>query len=229
MWALCSRTGLCNLSKQRNKRALLAIRKLKRARDEQAGKIDILCNDIVSAHGDFVRQLCNLGFGVKFYESLLGESNTSGILGTAAELIKDCVADCNVAVFLVDNGGFELHVEDEKAPIDIDSGRLESYFTSEVADNICRSNKVCSLEDMFEMGLIGNLGELGRICAAAIPLGRSGAAVGFILLYRSSQKKFGRDELEKVVGITPGLLRAIKVREGKLPHAGGQMGGALEV
>ncbi|MHC4215473.1 MAG: hypothetical protein ACYSWP_19095, partial [Planctomycetota bacterium] len=72
------------MSKQQNKRALLAIRKLKRARDEQAGKIDILCNDIVSAHGDFVRQLDNLGFGVKFYESLLGESDTSGILGTAA-------------------------------------------------------------------------------------------------------------------------------------------------
>jgi hypothetical protein len=227
--ALYDRTGIVNLSKQRNKRALLAIRKLRRARDEQAGKIDILCNDIVSAHGDFVRQLGNLGFGVRFYESLLGESNTGGVLGTAAELIKGCVADCNVAVFLVDNGGFELHVVNEEAPIDIDSGRLESYFTSEVADSICRSNKVCSLEDMFEMGLIGNLGELGRICAAAIPLGRSGTAMGFILLYRSSQKKFGRDELEKVVGITPGLLRAIKVQEGKLPHAGGQMGGALEV
>lgn len=217
------------MDKEQNKQAQQVIAKLRTLTDEQAKKIDILCNDIIGAHGDFVRQLGNLAFVVESYESLLAQSDIGGLLATAAELIRGGVADCNVAVFLVDSGRFELHVVDEDSPIDIDRGRLESYFNPEVADSICRSNKVCSLEDMFEMGLIGNLSELGRICAAAVPLGRWGEAVGFILLYRRSENGFSRDELAKVVGITPGLCRAIKACQGRGAHQGGQTGGASEV
>jgi len=198
------------LDKQRNKKARLLIRRLNKLRHEQASKIDILCNDIVSAHTDFVRQLGNLTFGMNFYESLLGPNDLPGLLNTAAELIRVCVANANVAVFLADRNGFQLHLADADEPVDIDAAGLESYFNSEVADNICRSNKVCSLDDMFEMGLIGNPGELAKISAAAVPLGRSGGALGFILVYRSSENKLTADELEKIVGITPGLCRAIK-------------------
>ena len=201
------------MDKQRNKKARLLIRRLNKLRHEQASKIDILCNDIVSAHTEFVRQLGNLTFGMNFYESLLGPNDLPGLLNTAAELIRVCVANANVAVFLADladRSGFQLHLADADEPVDIDAAGLESYFTSEVTDNIRRSNKVCSLDDMFEMGLIGNPGELAKISAAAVPLGRSGGALGFILVYRSSEKKLTADELEKIVGITPGLCRAIK-------------------
>jgi hypothetical protein len=210
------------LDKHRNKKARQLIRRLNKLRHEQASKIDILCNDIVSAHTDFVKQLSNLTFGMNFYESLLGRTDFSGLLNTAAELIRDCVANANVAIFLADRGGFGLHLADDDEPVDIDTAGLESYFTSEVADNICRSNKVCSLDDMFEMGLIGNPGELGRICAAAVPLGRSGGALGFILVYRSSTKNLTADELEKIVGVIPGLCRAIKSCY-RSPHLNDQM------
>jgi len=217
------------LDKEQNKRSQQVIAKLRTLADEQAKKIDILCNDIIGAHGDFVRQLGNFAFVVESYESLLEQMDVSELLAAATGLIRTAVADCNVAVFLADSGEFELHVVDEDSPIDIDRGRLESYFTSEVADSICRSNEVCSLEDMFEMGLIGNLSELGRICTAAVPLGRWGEAVGFILLYRRSENGFNRDELAKVVGIIPGLCRAIKACQGRGAHQGGQMGGVSEV
>jgi len=217
------------LDKEQNKQAQQVIAKLRTLTDEQAKKIDILCNDIIGAHGDFVRQLGNFAFVVETYESLLEQMDVSELLAAATGLIRTAVADCSAAVYLVDSGRFEMHVVDEDSPIDIDMGRLESYFTSEVADSICRSNRVCSLEDMFEMGLIGNLSELGRICAAAVPLGRQGEAVGFILLYRRPENGFSRDELAKVVGITPGLCRAIKACQGRGAHQGGQMGGVSEV
>jgi len=222
-------TGAVNLDKEQNKRAWQVIRQLRKQTDEQAKKINILCNDIIGAHGDFSRQLGDLAFVVEAYESLLAQSGIDGVLATAAEFIRGGVANCNVAVFLADSGGFELHVVDEEASIDINRGRLESYFTSEVADSICRSNKVCSLENMFEMGLVGNLGELGRICAAAVPLGRWGEAVGFILLYRRSENGFSRAELAKVVGMTPGLCRAINACQGRGAHQGGQTGGVTGV
>jgi hypothetical protein len=198
------------LDKQRYKKARLLIRKLNKLRHEQAGKIDILCNDIVSAHTDFVGQLGNLTFGMNFYESLFGRNDLAGLLNTAAQLIKGCLPNASLALFLADCNGFQLHLADGDNPIDIDAAGLESYFTPEVTDNICRSNKVCSLDDMFEMGLIGNLAELAKISAAAVPLGRSGPELGFILVYRSSENKLTADELKKIVAITPGLCRAIK-------------------
>ncbi|MHC5059818.1 MAG: hypothetical protein ACYTFK_01860 [Planctomycetota bacterium] len=210
------------MDENRNKNALSAIQKLKKARDEQAKKIDILCNDIVGAHAEFVGQLTNLTFGVNFYKSLLGRDSIAGILSSSAELIKNSFASCSVAFFLVDSGRFELHVSDRQGSCDIDSEQLAGYFTPEVANNICRSNKVCMLEDMYEMGLIGNLAELGRISAAAIPLGQPGCPVGFILLYRSSQKGLERDELVKVVGIRSGLCRAIKALSPGLQQASDQ-------
>jgi hypothetical protein len=217
------------LGKERNKRAWQVIRKLKALRDEQAGKIDILCKDVIGAHGDFSRQLSNLSFAVRFYESLLTQNGTGAVLTAAAESIRSGVAGCNVAVFLADSNGFELHVADEDSPIDIDAAGLESYFTSEVVDSICRSNRVCSLDDMFEMGLIGNLGQLSRICTAAVPLGYSGRVVGFILLYRSCENVFTRDELARVVAITPGLCRVIGACQNSSVPQAGQMGTVSEI
>jgi hypothetical protein len=209
------------LDKQRYKKARLLNHELNKLRHEQAKKINILCTDIVSAHTDFVKQLTNLTSAVNFYESLLGHNDQAGLLNTAAELIKSSVPNSNIAVFLVGRNGFELHVTDEDEPVDIDAAGLESYFTSEVAGNICRSNKVCYLDDMFEMGLIGNLAELGRISAAAVPLGQPGPAVGFILIYRSSQNELTPDELKKIVAVTPGLCRAIKACHTR-PHLDAQ-------
>ena len=210
VWSFYCVTGVGNLDQEQNKRSRQVIAKLRKQNDEQAKKINILCNDIISAHGDFSRQLDNLAFAVRFYESVLGQSDIGADLTRAAESIRSAVADCNVAVFLVDKGRFELHIVDENKPIDIDTGRLESYFTSEVVDSICRSNKVCSMNDMFEMGLIGNLSELGRICSAAVPLACSGSSLGFILLYRSSEEKLRPEELAKVVAVAPGMCRAIE-------------------
>jgi len=206
----CVAVRVDNLDQEQNKRSRDVITKLRKQNEEQAKKINILCNDIIGAHGDFSRQLDNLAFAVRFYDSLLGQSDIGAVLDRAAESIRSAVADCNVAVFLVDKGRFELHIVDEDKPIDIDTGRLEGYFTSEVADSICRSNKVCSMNDMFEMGLIGNLSELGRLCSAAVPLACSGSSLGFILLYRGSEEKLKPDELAKVVAVAPGMCRAIE-------------------
>ena len=165
---------------------------------------------MVSAHTDFVDRLNSLNFGVNFYESILGQSNLTTLLNIAAEHIKHSVRNANVAVFLVNCDGFELHMVDEETPIEITAERLESYFTSEVAKNICRANWVCSLEDMLAMGLVGNPNELSRISAAAVPLRRFGPGVGFILIYRGAEDALSRSELKKVAAITPGLSRAIE-------------------
>ena len=207
-------TGGSYLDKARSQRIRRLVRKLNESKRIQAKKIDILCNDMVSAHADFVDRLGSLTFGVNFYESILGQSDLTTLLNIAAEHIKGTVRNANVAVFLVGCESFELHMVDEDTPIEITAERLESYFTSETAQSICRANWVCSLEDMLAMGLVGNPNELAKISAAAVPLRRFGPGVGFILIYRGAEDALSRNELEKVAAITPGLCRAIEACQG---------------
>ena len=121
---------------------------------------------------------------------------------------------------------FELHAFESNPPITFGNGhsfdcaelvakppiegdRLEACFGPELMDGICKSNKVCTLDDMFAMGLQANLVGLNKISAVTIPLGLSGSSLGFMLLYRSSEKKLTADEIERISAITYGLSRAI--------------------
>jgi len=93
--------------------------------------------------------------------------------------------------------------------IAIEKQYIESCFTPELMDNISKSNKVCALDDMFAMGLQGNLNELNKISAVTIPLGLLGSSLGFILVYRSSENKLTADEISRISAAISGLSRAI--------------------
>jgi len=148
--------------------------------------------------------------GFDFYESILGQTDLPTLLNTAAGLIKVNVNNSNIAIFLTESENFELHMVDTDKPVELDHLKLESYFSRELIENICRSNHVYSLEDMFKMGLQGNPSMLAKINVAAVPLGLFGGGIGFILIYRSAQNKLTREELERVTAIIPGLCRAIR-------------------
>lgn len=198
------------MAKQKKSKERQLIRRLNNIRHEQVKKIDILCKDMVSAHGDFTKQLYTLTFAVNFYENLLGNNDLHSILNTAAGSIKSFVPGSNVAIFLLDGCGFELHMVDSDNPIDLDTAQLESCFTQEVVDNICRANFVCSLDEMFKMGLMGNPALFAKISATAIPLKKFSHPVGFILIYRNAEDALVQNEIERICAITPGLLNTIE-------------------
>jgi hypothetical protein len=66
------------------------------------------------------------------------------------------------------------------------------------------------LDDMFVMGLQGNLTVLNKISAVTIPLSQAGLSLGFILIYRSSENKLTAEELNNISAVTLGLSRAIQ-------------------
>jgi len=105
---------------------------------------------------------------------------------------------------------FQLHMFDSEKPITLEKYRLENCFTAELAEQICKSNRLCTVDDMFAMGLQGNLVGLNQISAVTVPLGELGQSLGFILIYRSSTNRFTPDELSRVSAIRPGLARAIE-------------------
>lgn len=200
--------------KQRHRRLRLLIKKLNKERKKQAKKIDILCNDLIAAQREFIKRLNTISFAASFYESVLGTNDLSRLLYIASRLIKDELSDANVTFFLRQAEDFELHMFQSDKPITLEKNRLENCLGAELAEDICKSNKVCTLDDMFAMGLQGNLVGLNKISAVTVPLGELGQSLGFILIYRSSQeKRLTANELNGICAITRGLSRAIQASQ----------------
>ena len=196
--------------KQRDRRLRLLIRKLNKERKKQAQKIDILCNDFISAQGDFIKRLNTINFTANFYEAILGATDLRSLLYAAGKLIKDEIPESNVTFFVLQHDKFELYMFDSDQPITLEKQHLENRFTPELVDNICKSNKLCALDDMFALGLQDNLVRLSNISAVTVPLCRFGSSLGFILIYRLSPQKLTPDELKNITAVNCGLSRAIQ-------------------
>jgi len=205
---------------QRHRRQRLLIKKLNKARRKQAQKIDILCNDLIAAQREFIRRLGTISFVATFCESIVGTTDLDGLLATAVRLIKAEIGQTNITFFLYRDQGpgtdsVQMHMFESSDETALDSaatpgpGQLESHFSPELVENICKSNKVCHLNDMFAAGLQGNLAELNKISAVTIPLGQFGSSLGFILVYRSSQDRLTAEEIQRISAITHGLSQAI--------------------
>jgi len=206
--------------KQRHKRLRLLIKKLNSERKRQAKKTDILCNDLIAAQRHFIKKLNTINFTANFYESIIASTDLSGLLCTASSLIKEKITDANISFFLREAESFELFMfysdrpaTSEKSPTLQSYGdgaqRLEDYFSPELVEDICKANKVCTIEDMFAMGLQGNLNVLNKISAVTIPLGLFGSSLGFILIYDRLENKLTADEIDDICAVTCGLSRAI--------------------
>jgi hypothetical protein len=194
---------------QRHRRLRLLIKKLNKDRKKQNQKIDILCNDLIGAQRNFIKRLGIISFVGNFYESIVGTTDLNKLLYTAFEFFRAENTDVNVTFFLRQEENFELFIFESGQPIAIEKQYIESCFTPELMDNISKSNKVCSLDDMFAMGLQGNLNELNKISAVTIPLGLLGSSLGFILVYRSSENRLTTDEIGRISAVISGLSRAI--------------------
>lgn len=201
----------------RNKRLRLLIRKFNKQRKKQAMQIDILCNDIMTAHKDFLKALHTIGFAADFYNAIVGLTDLNELLCTAGSYIQKHTPDVHVAFFLLAQSGvegmqpenFELHVFESDQPIDPEDRRVENFFNIELVTNISKSNQICTIEDMLGMGLQCSPVFLEKISTAAIPLATAGSSIGFMLVYRSSHNPLTANELKALAQITPGLGRSI--------------------
>ena len=205
--------------KQRHRRLRLLIKEMNKRRKKQAKKIDILCNDFIGAQRDFIKSLKTISFIANFYESIIGISDLNSLLYTVVKLIKEENPETNVTFFLRQADNFELYMFESEQPISLEKQHIEHSFTTELMDSICKSNKICSIEDMFSMGLQGNLTGLNKISGVTIPLGLHGSSLGFILICRSSDNKLSSEEINNISSVTCGLSRAIQCCHGTFHSA----------
>jgi len=196
--------------KQRNQKLRVLVSRVNKERKKQAKKIDILCNDLIAAHRDFISRLNAVSFAAGFYQSIAGITEMNALLYTAGRLIKDEIPDSSIVFFLRQQESFELHLFESDQPITFEKQRLENFFTDEVVDNVCKSNKVCDIDSLLALGLEGNPALLNKISAVTIPLGQAGPAIGFVLIYRSLENKLTDDEVNQVAAVASGLSRVIQ-------------------
>ena len=194
----------------RRKRLRLLISRLNKERRKQAKQIDILCNDFIAAQRAFISRLNAISFAVSFYESILGITDLGNLLQTVVKLVREEIVDANVIFFLQQGEDFELHIFETGQASAVEKQHLENHFTPELMDNICKANKVCTLEDMLGMGLETNPAGLSRISAVTIPLGLAGSSMGFVLIYRCPAQSLYSDEVDKIAAVTCGFSQAIQ-------------------
>lgn len=164
---------------------------------------------MVSAHDQFSQKLSKLSFTASFYEALLGCVDLDESLQSAVALISANIDQADAAVFLVDASGFDVHLAKSPDRGQVEKAHFQSWFTRKMVHQISQTNRICTLDEMLQMGLTAPPSVLKTLSAAAVPLGRLGLGVGFILVYRTAKQPLLAEELSRIAAITPGLREAI--------------------
>ena len=195
---------------RRHKRLRSLIRKLNKQRKAQSKKTDILCNDLIAAQRRFVKTLGTISFTANFYKSIIGITDLSKLLNAANKLIREEINNINVTFFLRQASSFKLYMFESNQPIALEKHRLENCFNDELVEAISRANNICTLDELYTMGLEADKLGLKQISAATVPLGEFGRSLGFILVYQTSQPKLTGEELSKISAVVGGLSEAVQ-------------------
>jgi len=195
---------------ERQKRLRLLVKKLNKERKRQASQVDILCNDLIGAQREFMRRLNHIGFAARFYKGLLGMVDLKSLLVQASRLIREELPGACVVFFLRQTEGCEGHLCGVEPVEGIEDVKLEDYLTPGLAAAICKSNRLCTMDDLFGMGLEGSREELNRLSAATVPLNDLGRSLGFVLLCRAAEHPLHSDEIERMTLIACGLSQAVR-------------------
>jgi hypothetical protein len=203
------------LKEQRNARVKQLVRTLNKVRRTQKQKIDILCNDILKAHGEFINHLKNFRFAADFFENLLQAATPDSLARCAGEFLTENIDDCSVAVIFTTATAPEIHFYSHSPQLEDIPSQLSPCLTTKLIEAVCHSSQVCDCDDLCEMEFFAGPAVLKKISLAAIGLNNSGPALGMLLLYRPADSPFSKTELTQVSSITKGLSKAVKALHGK--------------
>ena len=197
----------------RNKRVRALVKTLNRDRKKQGKQIDILCHDLIDAQRQFIRRLGHISFTSTLYKSLLGISDVRRVFEIVSDQIAGLIPGVETTFYIRQAGGAREFACLSKAVAQAD--RLESLFTDELVEAVCRANKVCDLNELLGMGLQVPPVLAKRVWAATIPLLHGYRAMGFILLttWDDTGLALGPEYTTQIANIGSGLGQAIVAGE----------------
>jgi hypothetical protein len=205
---------------ERYRRLRLLVKKLNKQRKQQASKIDILCNDLISAQRSFIGRLQNIGFAAEFYRSLLGSTDLNNVLARAGRVLRQELPGAGVTFFLRQADGCELHAYPGDESLYGEQEGPQECFGPELVDNLCKLNRPCLFDDTLGMGLDGDQEPLSRFSIATLPLTDLGRSLGFVLIYCPLPQVLTAEELRRISPVMCGLAQAIRSMHVPLPSGG---------
>lgn len=198
------------MKEEQNSRLRQLVRKLNRIRRAQKQQIDILCNDILSAHSDFINHLKSFRFAADFYEGLLGAANLDAIAAITGEFFTENIAGCSAAIIFTTSNSPQMYFYSKDHNLEDIPSHISPDLTPKMVEAVCQSSRICSADDLCRMGFFAGPAVLKRITLAAIGLNNTGPALGMILVYRSADKPLSNSELSIVSSVVKGLAKAVK-------------------
>lgn len=196
------------MEQDRVKRLRRMVKDINRQRRQMRKKMDILCNDIVSAQGDICKRMEHIAVAADFFESIIGTGELGELFERTAEYLRDQNQNLRVAFFLRGKP-IQVFVPDANCQQDDDTDdipQLEEFITEEVVEGVCKQMRLCDLDDMVKHGLAAGPMVLKGLDAAAVPI-REPVAIGFVLIYAA---KVEQADIRRLNYIRSGLARAVK-------------------
>jgi hypothetical protein len=198
------------LKEERNIRLRKVVRKLNQVKRSQKKQIDILCNDILTAHADFISHLKNFQFAADFYENILGITSSEQLARTVGEYLTTNLNDINMAIVFMSSGRPQIYIYSTDSALEDIPNQIGPYISPRMVQLVCQTGKICTADQLCEMGFFASPAVLKKISLAAIGLNTAGPSLGMIVVYRSVQQPLSKCELTKIASVTPGLSTALK-------------------
>jgi len=195
---------------ERHRRLRLLLNRLNKQRKQQARKIDILCNDLISAQRAFIQRLYTVSFAAEFYRSLLGCPDLNHLLAQADRQIRQELPGVGVAFYLRQSDGCELHSFLDDEMFACERQGPQEHLTPERIDGICKLNRVCTLADIRSLDPGDDPDGLAGFSIVTLPLSDLGRSLGFALLWRSSPLTVRAEEVDRIESVMCGLSQAIR-------------------
>jgi hypothetical protein len=198
------------LKEEKNLRLRRVVRQLNQIRRAQKQQIDILCNDILTAHSDFINHLKNFRFAADFYENILGITDSDVLAKAIGEFFTNNLNGINTAVVFMVSGRPQVHIYATDPNLEEIPSQLSPYLSARMVQLVCQGGKICTADDLCTMEFFAGPAVLKKISLAAIGLNKAGPALGMLIIYRSAEQALSQSELAQVSSVVGGLSTALK-------------------
>ena len=201
-----------------------AVKKLNASRKTVSKKVDLLCNDLVTAYGEIAKQLDEVRTSESFRKTLTTAGDLEQLLCHAMDWMLKELGYTNVAIWLAaDDGDFQLGaymkytLAGDKPLTDALQNGLVARATKDEFVHVTRDN----MHDTLTEDEIDLLADQNLVAANCAYLGES---LGTVVLFRDARSPFSADDLETVKAIAPlfaTALASIVKRTGDIEDADG--------
>lgn len=180
-----------------------AVRKLNNARRMVSKKVDLLCNDLVTAYGDLARQFEDVRVKENFRKTVESATDLEQMLCHTMDWILRSAGYCNIAVFLAgDDSSFELGAYMKYTVQGTKS--LTDALKQGIVDQVARDEFVqwtdreaADALTPAELDHIPNYGVMG------VNSSYLGESLATIILFRDGKSPFSADDAAMLRAIAP--------------------------